>query len=496
MTTFVKPAFPQTSIRFVGETVARVAPSFADVVAIPAALDWGPLGSSADGGKVVTSFAEFEQRYGSSDTAGRRAVLSAFNGMGLPGQGGAGGVLVYRMAVAGTVAPATLTLNNTTPGAALTLTARYSGTRGNRLSVAVGDDPRDPTNFDLLRLLFDGAEVERYSYAPTNIAALAADISARSSWITAASLITGVALATTAGTALAAGNDGDVLTATEYTAATAALEFAQFSLLAFPNLTDSSIRTQVVSWVQSMEVANRPVVLVLGGAAAESLSSASTRSAAINDPHVVNLGVGTFHDALLDRDVSTAELSPRIAGILAARGEDKALTGSEIGGLSVVGSTGIATGDIRAAIDAGVTVLRRTASPDAELVIAQGVTTYTTKNSAARPYNVFSEPRFIRIMDIFIRQMKEYGDSKIVGDLPTTQEARDAVRGHAIGLLSSLLRRGLVMAENPNADPPIPAPFVSTPLPDSPELEDAILFEFGWKFTPTTNYVLGQGRVR
>lgn len=496
MTTFVKPDFPQTSIRFVGETVARVAPSFADVVAVPMATDWGPMGVdiSSDADRVATSFPEFEQKYGTSDTAGRRAVLSAFNGIGLPGQGGAGGVIPYRMATADADF-ATLTLDNTAAADALVLTAAYKGTRGNRLKAVVGDDPQDNTK-DRLRILFDGAEVERYTYAPTAIAALAADVNARSVWVSASGAVNGTALAVTpaGGTALAGGDDGDVLTGTEYLEALTALQYAQFSVLAFPNLTDAGISATVLAWVQSQENANRPVMLVVGGAAGESVSAAITRSATFADPHVVNLGVGTYHDDLLDRDVSTAELAPRIAGVLAARGRDKALTGAEIGGLSNVGATGIETDDIRAAIDGGVTVLRRTSSADAELVIAQGVTTYISKSDDARPYNVFSEPRFIRIMDIFIRRVKGYGDTKIVGDLPVTQEARDAVRAFASTEMAELLRTGLIMAED--AARQIPAPFVSTPIPSDAALSDAILFEFGWQFTPTTNYVLGQGRVR
>lgn len=490
-TEFVKPDFPQTKITFVGESVTRVAPSFAEVVAVPIAHDWGLLGSEDEGLQLITSFAEFEAKYGTSDTPGRRAVLSAFAGQNLPGQGGAGAVYVYRMAVAGTAAKATASFNNTTPAAALTVTAKHFGDFGEGIGIGIGDDPADAA-MDRLTIYVGGVPVERYTYTPTDIAGLVAQINLMSKYVTATSAITGVALtATPAGnpTELANGNNGDTLTLTEYTAAMSALEFKSFELLAFPNLTDVTIRAAVASWVQSQDDANRPVMLVLGGAAGESLATAITRSAALGDEHIVNLGVGTYFDELLETNVSTAELAPRIAGVLAARGEGKALTGAELGGLSLVGSTGIDSDQIRTAIDNGVTAIMRSSSPTAELVIAQGVTTYTSKSNAAKPYDVFSEPRMVRIMDIFVRGMKAWGDEQGIGDLPVNDDSRAAVRGQAKKRIDDLLARGLILAD--------PQPFADTPVPgEGSGLEDALLFEFGWKFARTANYIIGNGRVR
>lgn len=490
---FVKPSYPRTKITWVGEAVKRVPPSFAEVVAIPIAHDWGPLGSDSDGLKLVTSFPEFEAEYGTSDTPGRRAALSAFAGQGLPGQGGAGGVYVYRMAT-GAAAKAALTLQNTTPANAITITAKYTGDFGELIAIGVGDDPGDAT-LDRLTVYVGGVAVQHWTYAPTDIEDLVDQIIAsKSPYITATLVLSGVALgATPAGnpTELAGGNNGDALTVTEYTAALSALEFKRVNLLAFPNLTDATIRAAAVSWVQSQEEADRPVNLVLGGAAGESLATASLRSTGINDEHVINLGVGTYHDELLDADVSTAELAPRIAGILAARGESRALTGSEIAGLTVVGSTGIDVDQIRSAIDAGVTVLMRTSSVDADLTVAQGVTTYTTKTDDAKPYDVFSEPRFIRIMDIFSHNMSQWANDKVIGDLPVNDDSRAAVRGHGRTLIDDLLTRGLIDPGDTEED----RPFIDTPLPPA-DLRDSIPFSFGWRFNPTTNYVLGHGRVR
>lgn len=492
-TVFTKPSYPRTKITFVGEAVTRVAPSFAEVVAVPIAHDWGPKGSDSEGLKLVTSFPQFEEEYGTSDTPGRRAVLSAFAGQGLPGQGGAGGVYVYRMAT-GAAAPASITLQNATPADAITITAKYTGDFGEQIAIGVGDDPGDAT-LDRLTVYVGGVPQQHWTYAPTDIEDLVEQINASESpYITATLDLSGVALgATPAGnpTELAGGDNGDTLTVTEYAAALSALQFKRVNLLAFPNLTDSTIRAAAVSWVQSQEEANRPVNLVIGGAAGESLATAALRSSGINDEHVINLGVGTYHDDLLDADVSTAELAPRIAGILAARGESRALTGSEIAGLTVVGSTGVDVDEIPQAIAQGVTVLMRTSSEVADLTVAMGVTTYITKTDTAKPYDVFSEPRMVRIMDIFSHNMAQWANDEVIGDLPVNDDSRAAVRGHGRILIDDLLRRGLIdPGETPDEQP-----FIDTP-PPPPNIRDSIVFTFGWAFNPTTNYVIGNGRIR
>lgn len=497
---FTKPRIPGTKIGFTGEQIASIPPSFADIVAVPLTHDWGPLGSDAPGTdklqggpQLVTSFAEWETRFGTSDTAGRTAVAGAFAGQGLDGTGGAGGVLVYRMGTG--AVRATVTLDNTAAADAVRIDARYKGSRGNNLSVVIEPDPADATR-DRARILFNGVEQHRVSYPEADLAALVAAINALNSpYVTGTLLLDGTALAVTAGTALAGGTDGAVPTLGDHDAALSAIEFKPFSILSPANLTDATIRAAYVAWVDEQENANRPVVLVIGGAAAE----------------------GTFHDDLLDADLSTAQLAPRFAGILAARGESKALTYAEVAGLSLATiGTGLTDGlarsaainnphvvnigvaaaadEIRPAIDGGVTVLMQASMPNAELRVAQGVTTFTSKGVAGRPYDVFSEPRFIRIMDIFTRGMKEWGDDIVIGDLPVNDDSRATVYGEAKRRVENLLSRGLILPGDSARN--IPEPFVSVDPPNDPSLADAIPFKFGWQFARTANYVIGNGTVR
>lgn len=500
--TLLKPPVPGTVLKFVGEAIPRIEPGAADTVCVPIIHDWGPLGSDAPGAngreggpQLCESFAEFTQIFGDSDTAGRTAVAGAFAGQGLPGAGGAGGVLVQRMAGSAKV-KATIVVKNSTPANALTLTARYYGSRGNKLSYAIDTDPANEARARL-RILYNGAVQETYVYAPTNVKELAEQITARSQLITAVETVTGVALATTAGTAFATGNDGSTLTTENHLATLEALEFEPFSIIAPYDVEVAELLAVYVSWTQAQEEANRPVILVCGGVAGEELAEAITRSTACANPHVVNFGVGTYHDDLLDKELSTAQLAPRFAGILAARGKKSSLTFAKISGLHIVGDTGVASDELATAIAAGVCVLQRASSPNAELQIVKGVTTWTSTAAPALPVSVFGDPRLVRIMDMYVREMKEWGDEIVIGALPVNDDTRGLVRGKARELQDKLLGEGLIL---PGGEilggVEVPKPFVVVEPPSDPTLLDTLPYQFGWQFAYTADNILGEGRVR
>lgn len=484
----VKPDLPSSVLRFVGETSLTIPLAYNEVVAIPLTHDWGPLGSEAEGGKVVRSFAEWESLYGTGASAGRTAVVGAFRGMGLPGQGGAGGVIPFRMAT-GSAARAAVTLDNTAAADALTLTAKWAGTRGNDLSVVIEDDPLDAAK-DRLRVRFRGGTVEQYSFTAANVADLVAQINARpSKWVTATQVATGTALA--AGTFnLTGGNDGAAVTATEYAEALTALEFADFGILAPAALTSAAVKVQIATWARGMADAMRPVRVVLGGAAGESVDDAEselTTNALLRDPHVVRFAVGTWHDSVLGADLSTAELAPRIAGVLAARGTKSALTAALLADLEPVGANVPTKEELIAGRDTGLTMLTRVSHPDASLAISQGVTTFIDRATDAYPYALFSEPRLVGLFDSIVRRMTAWGYDVVIGDLPVTDDTRNLVRTELRKILDELEAEGL---SEPGSGSAVVDP------PDDPDLRDAIPYEFGFQPTRTANYLIGHGRVR
>lgn len=483
------PIIPQTKITFRGQRAPQINPSVGATVAIPLVHDWGPLGSELSSSEVLTSFAQWTSRYGDSDTEGRTAVAGAFAGQAVRGAGGAGGVIPYRMGAS--AARATLNLINTagSPVAGVRIDAKWTGVRGNSYTVQIDADPADASR-DRLRLRYNGTVVETFLYPEADPAALVTAINARNLGnITATLLVASVQLAAISATALASGTNGTTPDGAAHLLAQDALEYQPFTIVAPMNLTDIAIRATYKTWVQAMEAANRPVILVVGGSAGETLDTAITRTTAMADPHIVNFGVGTYHDDLLAKDLSTAQLAPRLAGILAAKGEDKALTGAEVGGLHIVGTTGVSSEDAEVAVQRGVTVLIRTDSEDADLRVAKGLTTFTDDADAARPRYIFEEPRHIRIMDLFLRRMKKWGDQNVIGNVPVNADTRDAVRAEGTRLIGDLLSEGLILTK---AEGAVDDPFFRTPV----TTDDTIPFEFGWQFARTANFLLGDGTVR
>lgn len=492
------PVVPQTVISFTGSKAPRIPSAAADTVMIPVVHDWGPDYADAPGTdglqggiQELNSFDDWTGLFGDSDTAGRTAVAGAFAGQSLAGAVGAGSVIVARM-VGASGARATVVINETgaTPG--LTLTGKYKGSRGNRISYTIDADPANPAVNDRLRLFLDGVVQETYTYAQTDVTGLAAQINARSALVTAADdESSGVQLI--AGSAnLAAGDDGSTLLAADHLNALNALRMAPASILACYDLTDAAIQASYLSWVQAQDAASRPVRWVVGGAAAETLADAQARQAALADKHVINFGVGTWHDDLLDKDLSTSQLAPRIAGILAARGQLSSLTYAKIGGLHAVGQTAADDADIASAVQTGVTVLMPAAAADADVRVAKGVTTYIG-DSVEEPQDVFGDPRLVGIMDNYVRSMKQWGDDNIIGDLPVSDDSRNAVYGEARRLQKALLDAGLIL---PGDGASIPAPWVNVQNTDAnPAYADTIPYTFGWQFAKTANAILGQGTV-
>jgi hypothetical protein len=349
------------------------------------------------------------------------------------------------------------------------------------------DDPIT-VGSDRMRILFRGATVESYTFAQTDIQSLADQINATSKYVRQTGpVVTGTALTASAagGVALAGGNDGSSLDANAWQAALDALTYKDFGIFAPFNLTDTTIKALIFQWMRTMAQNMRPVRVVDGGASGESVAAAITDAALLRDPHRIRFGVGTYHDDLLNKDVSTAQLAPRLAGVLAARGLRSGLTRAELGGLSIV--SGVGVDQIATARDGGVTALRQISSDVAELAVAQGVTTFIDRTVAAMPFELWSEPRIIGLFDYIVRRMTRYGDDAIVGDLTVSQDTRDAVSKELSKLLDELVAQQLAIAGTTSFD------VLNTD--DDPTLSDAIPYWFRFRPTRTANYLLGQAKV-
>jgi len=439
-----RPERPGAYVNFSPTATTTVPASAGSVAAVLITHDWGPSETVAR----CVSFSDFQAQFGSSDdTAGYRAVRQAFTGEGLPGRGGASEVLVWR-AVAASAAKADAALLNTagSPVTGLTLTAKYDGTRGDDLKVTIQDNAANGSNFDLI--LKDGTvEVERYTLPDENISELAAEINLISDWVTAAADVDNVSLAEVSNSAFSGGDDGTSLLAGDYTAAFDALEVYRFGVFAAENLTDPSITASLVAWVDGLNAVGKSLLGVIGGAAAESVATAVTRATTANSPYIVCVGVGSAEDSTLGTgetsvSLGTAELAPRIAGILCSRGETQSITFARLANLSI--TAGATEAQILTAFDAGLVVLSRDSHSVAPVRIEKGLTTFTTTDDLTRPYLIYRNPKFVRTMQGVQQELAQWSEENVIGILPINDTTREYVVGHATLLLKGRAASGAI----------------------------------------------------
>lgn len=423
-----RPTLPGAYFNFQSEVVESIPSSPGSAVAIPFTHDWGPFETVVR----VSSFAEFQNIYGSADdTQGYRAVKQAFQGEGLDGRNGAGEVVCFRFGGEAS-AKATKTLNNTSAAAAITLTARYEGTRGNDLSVTTQNYAGDSSLNELI--ILDGSTVlERYRYTDADITDLAAQINAGSDWVTAGSVTSGTALAAVSASALTSGNDGTTLLAGDWTAAMNALDVHRFAVFCAHNLTDSGIRASVASWTDAQNELGKRFFSIFGGAAGESLATATTRSEALASPNCLNVGIGTVTDSTLgtggtSQALSTSEFAARVAGALAARGEYQSLTHARFVGIEL--TVGATLSELESAFDAGIIALARDSHATAPVHVKTGLTTWTQADADAdptKPYLIYRQPKYVRTIHGVESDLTRFAEENIIGVRVINDATRNAV---------------------------------------------------------------------
>lgn len=431
-----RPKLPGSYFNFAPEAAPAIQPNPGTAVAIPFLHDWGPFDTAVR----VSSFAEFQQIYGNSDnTEGYRAVRQAFQGEGVDGRGGAGEVVCYRFG--GTsAAKAVKTLQNTTPAAAITLTARYHGTKGNQLKVTTQDYAADSAYNELI-LYLDTVEVERYRYLDTDITDLAAQINASSNWVTAGSVTSGVALSAVSASSFASGDDGTTLLAADWTGAMSAFEIQPFAVFCPYHLVESSpftIEASIVAWTKAQNLLGKRFFTVLGGGTTgDTLTLAKARSVAAASGDILNLGIGYVTNPGLGTGqtaytLTLGEFAARVAGALAARGESRSMTYARFADCEMpVGPT---LTEQSSAFDGGVVSLARDSHPVAPIHIATGLTTWTSANATAdtsKPYYIFRQPKYVRTMHALQTELTEWAELNIVGQATVDQATRDALVAEA-----------------------------------------------------------------
>jgi hypothetical protein len=230
----------------------------------------------------------------------------------------------------------------------------------------------------------------------------------------------------------------------------------------------------LLAWVQAQNLAGHRFMLVVGGALNEAASAAIARSATLNDPNVVNVGVGSVQDdGLLDNNgnpavLSSSQLAPRIAGILAQKGETGSATFARLGGLTIL--QGPTQANITDAFDGGVVVLGRDSNVDSPVRIEKALTSYTLKTDPARPYLIFRNPKFVRTMQLFETEIEEFAADVVIGQLPVNDKTRQLLVGEMHARLDARVEQGIIQ--------PNPTVVVSTNPPPNDD-DEFIALDYG-----------------
>lgn len=432
-----RPKRPGAYTNFIAQSQTATPSPLLGTVAITFTADWGPDNQAVE----VGSLGDYRAVFGNStDTQGYAAARQTFQGEGLPGRGGAANVVAYRIA-GSSAAAASLTLEDSVGGDAVAITAKYKGTRGNDLKITVEPNSNNGSKTDLV-VVDQSTEIERFAFDSTDTASLTDDINLVSAWITAESIDSGTALAEIQGVSLTGGDDGSSISNSDHTDAWEKLESQRFSVLAISHVIGESLCDALNSWVTSQNESGKRFLVVVGGDLDESISEAVSDADEFNNENIVRVGVGSVNDETLGV-LSTAQLAPRIAGIIAGRGDTASVTFARLADTSI--NVGATDAEILAALENGVVVVARDSNADAPVRLEKGITTYSSDTND-KPRNIYGNIKFVRTIHGLEMEITEFAEANVIGKLPVNDATREYLVGQAYVIMQRRQDTGSVQA--------------------------------------------------
>jgi hypothetical protein len=409
-----------------------VSPGATGRTAVMGTATWGPENTVFE----VSSQGAFDAQQGTDAGTLRDAVLAAFDGFD---GSGAQTVIGYRL-VGSAGAKAALTLNDGSAAAALVLTAKYKGTRGNGFQAVVQANATNGSNRDLI-LYEDGVEVERWSDVTSGYNqhfVTAINTSYPSKYVvasTAGSTSRTVKNYTLGDNALlTSGNDGTTLT-TEVEAGWTALEPVTFDCIAFPVLTDNSDTKMdlFATWLKARnDSAGARCIGFVGGLAAEVYATALARSVEYNTGYLVNVGC-TDLKRLSDGTVfSTAQCAARLAGCVSGLGLRRAVTNMKLTGWQV--NSTLALSYITSAITDGIVVFSNDSA--SRVKVEAGVTTLRT-TTTTQP-TAYKKIRNVVTTGYIQNVLTNVANDKYVGAVANSPTGRRDLVGNFLAFLRDL----------------------------------------------------------
>lgn len=355
--------------------------------------------------------------------------------------GGPKKLLAYRLAGA-SATEASVTLQDESGAAVLRVKAKYPGKRGNNFIVSVSPSLSIPGSKELK--LHEGTALLRtFPLGEGSVVQAAAAINGdpTNTWI-AAEALGGGTLADVTGVALTGGDSGIAdLTNAEYASALSAFETQDFHVLTLDGVSDAALQTSVAAWVKRVRSEGKGVIAVLGGSAAadtaaDAISKAVARSAAIDHEGVVNVGTGAV---LNGRAYSSAQVAAWVAGLIAGQ-PLKASTTYAAAPFDDV-TRRWTRSEQEQAVQGGVFLLVH----DGRRVKAlRGVNSLVTLREGQN--KGWKKIRKIRVMDQINADLQRTAEDAYIGKVNNTEEGRLALIGAGKQYLQTLAAENVIEA--------------------------------------------------
>jgi hypothetical protein len=424
---------PGVYINFLSQAQEGASLGSSGTVAIIGTADWGLV----NGITSVTSELEVDEAFGTGGTMNLLARQAL--------RGGAARVKGYRISLAAVDAKASITLNDGagSPAAAVVLTAKYEGARANSFEVSVAVNANDASKKDLT--ITEGGKVLEI-FTHTDNDDLVSQISGQNTAVNpsryATAALSGAAnrsLGDLAATAMSGGNSGTAVTATEFSAALAALETQDWDLLIPSDTVNTTIQTSVRAYVSRLRDEGRKVIAVMGGQSVAGMSAANVAteftamksnaqsSAIANHEGVVMVFPGIV-DEVSGANLSGAQSAARVAGMISLGGFASSITKHPSGAVEVTAR--LTNADIKSGLQAGLCLLT---AQGGQAVVESGINTLTTYTATKN--RDFRKIRVVRALDAVAQTVSSALDTSVIGYVNNDATGRL----YTMGLISNAL---------------------------------------------------------
>lgn len=416
------PKLPGLYMNFKAAALATVTTGDRGTVVVPYKAHWGKIGGFTEIYRetdILNTFGALEDTNGSTFYKTLRMCCL----------GGAKKILGYRLA-SDKAAKATLTLNDSTGAAKVTLTAKYEGERGNSFKVTIAPSLTEEETEQMK--LYEGTTLLK-TYTFKTWEELINVVNTANTYITAAKAaadtdVTGKDFKAVTSTALTGGNSGiEDIAAKNYIAMLSDLEQETFNFLTLDGIYDPAIQTSVASWVINMRKNGKKIMCIMGGSAADDTSDdavqkAIERSAGFNHEGIINVGVGVVLDGV---SYCSAEVAPFVAGLIAGQRMTESTTYAATSFDDVTRRwRGGRSSEQEKAVTNGVFLFVY----DGRIVkVLMGVNSLITLRQNQN--NAFKKIRSIRTMDAIDSDMQQTAEDNYIGKINNTTEGKQALVG-------------------------------------------------------------------